>query len=457
MALTNLRTAIPRGGTRQNSAHHSAPDRKPSLLQIAVYGFLGSSLVFKSFLFRDGEPVIVNYAYNAVALACFLAVVLARAREAVIQWQSGVLVGLAVVWTFFSAVYSGIALNVAAVAALTVLVTGFALILPLVIYWTGQESWRIILHLLSVITLISLAMLVVVPGEVTDVDSGRFAGAYVSVAVACTLFAFNALLAVRAAMVAQNTGRAAAWLGIATLASVFLYLTRTRSSLSELLAGLLLLLLFSPMQRGLRMVALTGTAMALVFALLSAEAVSTGVVSIDQQLQDFRLANGGPTDARNDNWSFGIERIIAKPLFGEGLLAKQTQGGTSNVDFQSASSYDVRYDPHSLALSFGVQGGVPFMLLMGGLLLAILFRFVLVFGVRSALQSPEFILVSLRLLVSLFSGGDMTTLGNVVEKITWLLIGTLALKTELQARQLRRTSAGSASARWYGGANPSLL
>ncbi len=127
---------------------------------------------------------------------------------------------------------------------------------------------------------------------------------------------------------------------------------------------MLAIVTFTPLTRGVRLVVISFTGLLLVAAAATAAVVSTGVMAIDEQLAEFRLADSALSDSRGSNWSFGIERIVAKPLFGEGLLAKQTQGGTSTIDPSNPTSYDPRYDPHSLILSFGVEGGIPFMLLM---------------------------------------------------------------------------------------------
>jgi O-antigen ligase len=220
--------------------------------------------------------------------------------------------------------------------------------------------------------------------------------------------------------------------GLTSMVSlVFLYLTKTRSSLAECLACLMLMMIFSPMRRGAKMVSMGVAGLLLMFVALSGLAASTGIVPLDDELESFRLGDEQLTDARSSNWEFGIERIIQAPLFGEGLLTKQTQGGTRGVDFAGETSYDPRYDPHSLILSFGVQGGIPFMIAMTALIVLILSRFVAMFGIQRSLESPEFVIASVHFAVMIFAGGDLTTLGNVIDKIFWILLGTVALKTEL--------------------------
>lgn len=414
-------------------------------LALAALSPILVGLLIKSVLFVEGEPVIINYVASTVTLGCLTLYALMYGSQ-LLNPTTLAIATVAVLWAAFSAVESGIALNLLAAITFGVLMFGFLIGPPVLLYRAKVEGWRAVNLALTLGTVLSLALIVLGIGEPIDPDNGRLRGVWVSVAVACSLFGFNCFLSVREALIAKSRAMSVAWTGVAALAFYLLYLTRTRSSLAELVISLILLALFAPMRRGLRIVSLTLLSIALVFSVISLGAISTGSVSVDEQLSEFRLADRDLTDARDGNWQFGIERISAKPLFGEGLLAKQTQGGKGGVDFDSRSNYDPRYDPHSLLISLGVQGGVPFVILMTALLVMILWRFVATFGVGRALQSPEFVIVSLRLGISVFSGGDMTALGNVVDKIVWLFIGLIALKTELMRRQQRRgTKAGSAA------------
>ncbi len=402
------------------------------------------AVAFKSVLFVDGEPVILNYIVTGMTVGLLGGFVALAGRRVPIEATTGVLAAVAIIWALFSAVNSGISFNIVAVAAFAVLIAGFGLVLPVLVMWSGIEGWRLLNFVLTTMTVLSALVWFLDPGLAIDPDSGRLRGAYVSVAVSCTLFGFNCLLSVREAFTARNAAQVAVWAGIALLAFVLLYFTRTRSSLAELMAGLFIVMAFAPMSRGLRTVMLSLIGIGFAMSLIGLGAVSTGIVGIDDQLQEFRLADRDLTDARGSNWEFGIERIIAQPLFGEGLLAKQTQGGTAGINFDAQTSYDPRYDPHSLILNSGVQGGVPFMIIMLAIFIYIPARFVQTFGLRTALQSPEFVLVTLRLSISMLSGGDMTALGNFIDKICWLLLGLLALKIAIRRHQDAAARAGAA-------------
>lgn len=393
-------------------------------------------LAIKSGFFLEREPVIVNYIVSSLTLGA-LTVYAVRYGTGLVNPTLMALATVIVLWAAFSAVESGITLNLVATGALAVLVFGFLIGPPIALYRARVEGWRAVNYAITIGTVLSLLSLTLNFGDPIDPDNGRVRGVWVSVAVACSLFGFNCFLSVREAIAAKSRVAALFWIVIAASSFYLLFMTRTRSSLAELFISLILLALFAPMRRGLRILSLSLLTISLTFSLFGLGAVSTGSVSVDDHLAEFRLADRQLTDARDGNWEFGFERIAAKPIFGEGLLAKQTQGGQSVIDFDAKTNYDPRYDPHSLGISLAVQGGLPFLFLMGGLITTILVRFVATFGLARSLQSPEFVIVVLRLSISVFSGGDMTALGNVVDKIVWLFLGLLALKTELFRRSQR--------------------
>jgi O-antigen ligase len=398
-------------------------------------GIFVASILPKTFIFAGNEPVVLNYAFTTLALVLAVALLIPRAREIPVDTLAGGVLLVAITWTIFSGFESGITLNLVAAVTFAITALGFGFILPALTYVSRREPTTIIRNVLAVMSVLSILMLVVAPSYAIDRESGRMAGAYVSVAVASSMFGFAAILALRSALISTNRTWTFIWAGVTLISLVLLYLTRTRSSLVEVLGIALVIVTFTPLSRGIRLVIMSLTGLVFIAAASAAAVISTGVVAIDEQLAEFRLADSASlSDARGSNWSFGVERIIAQPLFGEGLLAKQTQGGTSSIDISSASSYDPRYDPHNLILSFGVEGGIPFMLLMTFLFMLIPIRFVQAFGWRMALQTPEFVIATARLAVSILSGGDMTTLGNVVEKTVWILLGTMMLKAELKLR-----------------------
>jgi O-antigen ligase len=402
-------------------------------LSLLLVGFLGLGLFFKSFLFVNGEPVAISYAFNGIFIVALLATLLFLGRLISLNKPIFLLFAFALAWATISSWASGIAMNYVATFSMLVMLAGCFYALPLACLVCRLEPWRLINTITLVTVVLSAIMAVVFPYLTVDAESGRFSGFFVSVAIACNFFLFSSVLSSAAALRARTSGEAYIYLGLAALSFLLMFLTRTRSVLIETLLILMILGAFSPMKRGLKMLVLAIGGWLLVLAFISGTAVTTGLVSIDQQLQEFRLANDSIIASRNNNWDFGLQRIAEHPFFGEGLLTKQTEGGTKDIDLSEGGSYNQFYDPHSLPLSLAVEGGIPFMLAVLGLISLILVRFIIRFGIARALQSPDFIIVAVHFAVMTLAGGDLTTLGNIVEKVFWMLVGSLELKNRLVA------------------------
>lgn len=400
-------------------------------VRILLGSFIAIGLIVKSFLFVGGEPVLVHYALNGFIVGIAGIAYFSAGGGRLLASPVALALGFALFWSLVSALFSPISLNIVAVATFAVVSVGSLIFFPALCLRVGVEPWRLIAYVLGFTIPITIVLWLIDAGKTIDPESGRFSGALVSVAVACSIYLFVCVFAFRAALLASSRGMAMFYGMTSIVSLLFLYLTKTRSALAECLVCLLLMLIFSPLKRGAKMVSMGAAGLLLMFVALSGLAASTGIVPLDNELESFRLGDEQLTDARSTNWGFGIERIIQAPLFGEGLLTKQTQGGSRGVDFSSETSYDPRYDPHSLILSFGVQAGIPFMIAMTSLILLIFSRFVAIFGIQRSLESPEFVIASVHFAVMIFAGGDLTTLGNIIDKIFWILLGTVALKTEL--------------------------
>jgi len=409
----------------------NAVDHARLWMSILVTGFFAIGLLFKSFIFVGGEPVAVNYIFNGLFVGGMLAGLLFTSRFQPIGRPIALLFAFAIVWVTISSGVSGITMNYLAAFSMAVMLAGCFYAVPVVCLSVGFEPWRFI-NIISLVTIaLSLAMVLVAPALTIDPESGRFSGFFLSVAIACNFFFLSTVLSVASALRARSNGQFYFYVGAAILSFFFMYITRTRSVLIETMFCVMVLCTFSPMRRGLKMLIMAVAAWLLVLGLVSGTAVSTGLVSLDDQLEEFRLADGSLTDARNRNWQFGLERIAERPLFGEGLLTKQTEGGTRDLQIGEGGSYNQAYDPHSLPLSLSVQGGIPFMLAIIGVIVLVLFRFVNRFGLVRSLQSPDFVLVATHLPVMMLAGGDLTTLGNMVEKTFWMLVGALEIKNAL--------------------------
>ncbi len=400
-------------------------------MRILLGAFIAIGLIVKSFLFVGGEPVLVHYALNGFIVGIAGMAYFSAGGGKLLASPVALALGFALFWALISALFSPISLNIVAAATFGIVSVGSLIFFPALCLRVNLEPWRLLTYILGATVPLTALLWLADPSLVTDPESGRFSGVLVSVAVACNIYFFVCVFAFRGALLASSRGMSMMYGMTSVVSLFFLYLTKTRSSLAECLACLILLMIFSPMKRGAKMVSMGVAGLLLMFVALSGLAASTGIVPLDDELESFRLGDEQLTDARSTNWGFGIERIIQAPLFGEGLLTKQTQGGTRGVDFGGETSYDPRYDPHSLILSFGVQAGIPFMIAMTALIVLILARFVSTFGVQRSLENPEFVIASVHFAVMIFAGGDLTTLGNIIDKIFWILLGTVALKTEL--------------------------
>lgn len=393
-------------------------------------------LSFKTVIFVDREPVLINYTTHAFLISIMAIIAFQYSRFLIDLSFSLFILIAATMFATISAVNSGLSLNIVAVGTFTVVWFGSFFIMPLMCFWVGVEPWRVICYVTCAIVPLSVILMVISPELTIDPLSGRFRGAMVSVAYGGLVFSLACLLSARAAMVASALGYKLAFGALSVTALYLLYLTLTRSSLAETVACVGLLAVFGPLNRQSKMVIFALMAILAVGLVLSGVAVSSGIVSIDDQLESFRLADRQLVNARDLNWEFGLERIAASRWFGEGLLTKQTQGGTSTLDFSAATNYDQSYDPHSLAISLGVQGGIPFMIAILFVNIWVIMSFIRVFGLKNAFQSPEFVFVSIHFAAMNVAGGDLTTMGNIVERIYWVLLGTLALKAAIKGRTL---------------------
>jgi len=400
-------------------------------LTILLVGFLGGGLFFKSFVFVEDEPVVVNYLFNGIFIGAMLAGLLAVRGFVPIGRPVFLLLTFAAAWAMISSAVSGIAMNYVATLAMIIMLAGCFYATPTICLWIGQEPWRLLNKLILIALAVSVIFLATPYGFGVDPLSGRFSGFFISVAVACNFFFFGVVLNLASALRARTQLEVNLYIVAIVASLIVLYLTRTRSSLIEAMFCFLVLATFSPMRRGMKMLVLTLAGWVFVLGIVSGTAVSTGLVSVDEQLEEFRLSDSSLTDARNLNWEFGLQRIAERPIFGEGLLTKQTDGGTRDIKLGEGGSYNQVYDPHSLPLSLAVECGVPFMIAMMGVITLILIRFVNRFGLIRALQSPDFVLVATHFAVMMLAGGDLTTLGNMVDKVFWVLVGSLEIKNSL--------------------------
>jgi O-antigen ligase len=160
------------------------------------------------------------------------------------------------------------------------------------------------------------------------------------------------------------------------------------------------------------------------------------VMTIDSSTLDGLRLGGDLLSSRDLVWDEGLSRIRETFLWGTGLLTKQTKGGSAELDF-SSSNYDPTFDAHALGITLIEQGGVLFLILVMALLILPLWKFLRVYGIRASLQNPEFLIMILVIPSMMFAGGDMISLGSLVNRLQWLFLGILSIDVSNQALEFQ--------------------
>jgi O-antigen ligase len=155
-------------------------------------------------------------------------------------------------------------------------------------------------------------------------------------------------------------------------------------------------------------------------------------MTIDQSTLDGLRLGGDLLSSRDHVWDEGLSRMRETFLWGSGLLTKQTKGGSADLDFTS-SNYDPTFDAHALAITLIEQGGILFLVLVMALLILPLWKFLRVYGVCASLQHPEFLIMILIIPSMMFAGGDMISLGSLVNRLQWLFLGILSFDVSRHA------------------------
>jgi O-Antigen ligase len=425
-------------GFRQGALRRGliAKPKKPNSFILGAYlsmFFVVEGLIVKSFYFVGNDPVLIHYILSSAicALAGFILIFSVGLKN--LSVVEGLLLMASFAWSFASSLASGQQGNLISSITFSLSVLMSFVFVPRLMLAVDFDVRRLLRTSLGVFVVGSAVIMLPFFGGGYEGASGRFSGSAISVAVAGNLF----FLAT--AFYSYNSREKNEWrprlvsLVLLSLSFGFLFLTYTRSLLAAAV-GILLLVVFTNRKgniQGKTLIAAAGIFLVLSFFALLYLVIKD--VNIPQLLVDFRLADGGSaTDSRMGNWVFGLERISDAPWFGEGMLAKQTAGG-GELDLDAAgSTYNVLYDPHSLPLSLGVQAGIPFAVLVMALLVWVHIRYVLTFGITNSLASVDF-MIGIVLLVSMVpGGGDLTSMGNVIDRIYWILLGTFALRTNLQ-------------------------
>jgi O-Antigen ligase len=396
-------------------------------LAFLVFAFIFEALIAKSLIFVGNDPVLEHYIASALISIIIICVSINKINFRLIYPWPIFFLFFAVVWALFSSTQSQNVMNYVYVLSFILLYTVCIFCCPGLILKSGYSISDIVFPIFLILGVISILFYFFFNTISIDPASGRFQGAYISVANAGTMFSFISIFAIKyfcENIVFKNIKYYnIVWF---ILGLYLIFLTKTRSTLLEtILICLIIYVAYFKMHFDVfRQQILLALSLLFLVLAIAGYAVSSG--ALNDASVDFRLEGDTSIAAsRTGNWEFGIERILAKPLFGEGMLAKQTQGGTASLDVEGAGSYDPLYDPHSLVLSFGVQAGIPFAVCMLALILGILVLFVSRVGWAAALTRPEFVYCSVHTITMFFAGGDLTSLGSLGDRVYLIMLGVL--------------------------------
>jgi len=320
------------------------------------------------------------------------------------------------------------ALEWAAVLGFVLLVCGFYLSITSNLSTYGPSPRRVILYFLAIWVILSLITLLISPAMSYELPSLRFRGALISVANACNIFFFATIYFAWSFKYEVFFKRGASGcLGV--LSFIFLLMTLTRSSI---LLAILGLLVFASTDSLGRIRGFKVASILLIFAVF----LIVVVMTIDSSTLDGLRLGGDLLSSRDLVWDEGLSRIRETFLWGTGLLTKQTKGGSAELDF-SSSNYDPTFDAHALGITLIEQGGVLFLILVMALLILPLWKFLRVYGIRASLQNPEFLIMILVIPSMMFAGGDMISLGSLVNRLQWLFLGILSIDVSNQALEFQ--------------------
>jgi O-Antigen ligase len=398
----------------------------PSLSSIAVILLMLESFVVKSVIFDKNDPVLIHYLLSGLLIGaiCGLAALRRSTWQRLRRLPGKKTLLMTVVWLGVVTTSRPSALEWAAVLGFVLLVCGFYLSITSNLSTFGPSPRRVILYFFAIWVILSLITLVISPAMSYELPSLRFRGALISVANACNIFFFATIYFAWSFKYEVLLKRGASGcLGV--LSFIFLLMTLTRSSI---LLAILGLLVFASTDSLGRIRAFKIVSILLIFAVF----LIVVVMTIDSSTLDGLRLGGDLLSSRDLVWDEGLSRIRETFLWGTGLLTKQTKAGSAELDF-SSSNYDPTFDAHALGITLIEQGGVLFLILVMALLILPLWKFLRVYGIRASLQNPEFLIMILVIPSMMFAGGDMISLGSLVNRLQWLFLGILSFDVSNQA------------------------
>jgi O-antigen ligase len=402
----------------------------PSFGSILIILLMLESFVVKSVIFDKNDPVMIHYVLSGLLIGaiCGFAALRRTTWQRLRRLPGRKTLLITALWLAAVTTFRPNALEWAAVLGFILLVCGFYLSITSSLSTSGPSPRRVIIYFFAIWVILSLVMLVINPALSYELPSLRFRGALISVANACNIFFFSTIYFAWSFKYEVFLKRSvSACLGV--LSFIFLLMTLTRTSILLAILGLLVLAATDYLGR-LR--AFKIASILLVFAVF----LIVVVMTIDPSTLDGLRLGGDLTSSRDLVWDEGLTRIRETFLLGSGLLTKQTQGGSAELEL-SSTNYDPAFDAHALAITLIEQGGILFLILVMALLILPLWKFLRVYGIRASLQHPEFLIMMLVVPSMIFAGGDMISLGSLVNRLQWLFLGIIAFDVSTQALEFQ--------------------
>ena len=396
---------------------------------------IAESFFYKSILEELLGSTLLHYVLSTLlCLILVLVYITSRRRR---YWPGGVLITLTVVllvaWpAAISLVHPPVLENSLAAAFFGILVVTFFIIMPMVAELCGIQVWRAVYIASVVAVVVSIAALSVYPAVTIDEEAGRFRGVLVSTAVASNVFFFAVLFSAVSVYRARTGHSGLIHLLVLVASAICLVLTATRGAMAFAAIGLLWIGFWKPAPMVLHRIvaAVAAVAMIALGVVITSDNTSESKNEITEFLRWEQLSTA---ESRSANWLFGIERVQEAPILGEGFLSKYTAGGTEEFGGISTSSYDQLYDPHSLVLYLMIIGGIPMSLITLGLVVVVWRR-----ATRNMRKNPwmederRTLYMSTVILFALMvvNGGSLVSFGNLVDRVWWVLLGDLYLKSQ---------------------------
>jgi hypothetical protein len=397
-----------------------------------ILALIAEGMIVKSAIFLDNDPTLPHYIISAaLGSLIFIICIINKYAKYMINWQSIVFLSC-LIWSFLSSFQTGYTPNLIAVATFGCMFLFFFISIPVMIQSVEKNVIRVIYPPFFLMALISIFLYMTELWSTIDPSSNRFLGSYISVANASIGFSFFTAFSF-AMIFSYQDHRKKIFFGLMTILGIYLcFLTKTRSIALETIFFIAVIYYGNRISNPLKKGAWLAPVIATLGILSAFMIVIAGNFDWSATAADYRVAEGSLQDSRTGNWAFGIERTLNAPLFGEGMLTKQTQGGTRSLDLAGGDNYDSSYDPHSLVLSFSVQAGIPFAIGMIILIFGTIIQYAAIFGIKKSLSNATFVICSIHTLVMIPTGGDLTSFGNYSDRIYWILLGVIALKSNLQ-------------------------